>query len=224
MAGKTPIDIVLTPLVTVCTGGLTGIFVGPGVNAFMTDLGAFVNTATELQPIPMGIVIAVVVGLALTAPISSAAICMSIGIDGIAAGAACIGCCCQMVGFAVMSFKENRYGGLVAQGLGTSMLQMGNIVKNPRIWLPPTIVSAITGPIASCVFKMENGVGVASGMGTCGLVGPIGVMASDGFGSAKSWIGMLLVCFILPAVLTPLVAYPMRKLGWIKDGDLKLEL
>ena len=129
-----------------------------------------------------------------------------------------------MMGFAVMSFKENRYGGLVAQGLGTSMLQMGNIVKNPRIWLPPTIVSAITGPIASCVFKMENGVGVASGMGTCGLVGPIGVMASDGFGSAKSWIGMLLVCFILPAVLTPLVAYPMRKLGWIKDGDLKLEL
>ena len=142
----------------------------------------------------------------------------------LAAGAATVGCCAQMVGFAVMSFKENRWSGIVAQGLGTSMLQMGNIVKNPLIWLPPTIVSAITGPMATCLFKMENGVGVASGMGTCGLVGPIGVMASEGFGSPMSWIGMLLICIVIPAVLTPLVALPFRRLGWIKPGDLKLEL
>lgn len=224
---ETKVDILVTPTVTIVSGLLLARLAGPGVSAVMTGFGNLIMHATEMHPFFMGIVVSVLVGVALTLPISSAAICASFGtagLIGLAGGAATAGCCAQMVGFAVMSFKENRYGGLVAQGLGTSMLQMGNIVKNPRIWLPPTIVSAITGPIASCVFKMENGVGVASGMGTCGLVGPIGVMASDGFGSAKSWIGMLLVCFILPAVLTPLVAYPMRKLGWIKDGDLKLEL
>ena len=224
---ETKVDILVTPTVTIVSGLLIARLAGPGVSAVMTGFGNLIMRATELHPLFMGILVSVLVGVALTLPISSAAICASFGtagLIGLAGGAATAGCCAQMVGFAVMSFKENRYGGLVAQGLGTSMLQMGNIVKNPRIWLPPTIVSAITGPIASCVFKMENGVGVASGMGTCGLVGPIGVMASDGFGSAKSWIGMLLVCFILPAVLTPLVAYPMRKLGWIKDGDLKLEL
>lgn len=224
---ETKVDILVTPTVTIVSGLLIARLAGPGVSAVMTGFGDLIMRATEMHPFLMGILVSVLVGVALTLPISSAAICASFGtagLIGLAGGAATAGCCAQMVGFAVMSFKENRYGGLVAQGLGTSMLQMGNIVKNPRIWLPPTIVSAITGPIASCVFKMENGVGVASGMGTCGLVGPIGVMASDGFGSAKSWIGMLLVCFILPAVLTPLVAYPMRKLGWIKDGDLKLEL
>lgn len=224
---ETKVDILVTPTVTIVSGLLIARLAGPGVSAVMTAFGDLIMRATEMHPFFMGILVSVLVGVALTLPISSAAICASFGtagLVGLAGGAATAGCCAQMVGFAVMSFKENRYGGLVAQGLGTSMLQMGNIVKNPRIWLPPTIVSAITGPIASCVFKMENGVGVASGMGTCGLVGPIGVMASDGFGSAKSWIGMLLVCFILPAVLTPLVAYPMRKLGWIKDGDLKLEL
>ena len=224
---ETKVDILVTPTVTIVSGLLIARLAGPGVSAVMTGFGNLIMRATEMHPFFMGILVSVLVGVALTLPISSAAICASFGtagLVGLAGGAATAGCCAQMVGFAVMSFKENRYGGLVAQGLGTSMLQMGNIVKNPRIWLPPTIVSAITGPIASCVFKMENGVGVASGMGTCGLVGPIGVMASEGFGSAKSWIGMLLVCFILPAVLTPLVAYPMRKLGWIKDGDLKLEL
>ena len=224
---ETKVDILVTPTVTIVSGLLIARLAGPGVSAVMTGFGNLIMRATEMHPFFMGILVSVLVGVALTLPISSAAICASFGtagLIGLAGGAATAGCCAQMVGFAVMSFKENRYGGLVAQGLGTSMLQMGNIVKNPRIWLPPTIVSAITGPIASCVFKMENGVGVASGMGTCGLVGPIGVMACDGFGSAKSWIGMLLVCFILPAVLTPLVAYPMRKLGWIKDGDLKLEL
>ncbi len=224
---ETKVDILVTPTVTIVSGLLLARLAGPGVSAVMTGFGELIMRATEMHPFFMGIAVSVIVGIALTLPISSAAICASFGaagLVGLAGGAATAGCCAQMVGFAVMSFKENRYGGLVAQGLGTSMLQMGNIVKNPLIWLPPTIVSAITGPIASCVFKMENGVGVASGMGTCGLVGPIGVMASEGFGSVQSWVGMILVCLVLPAVLTPLVAYPMRKLGWIKDGDLKLDL
>jgi uncharacterized protein len=224
---ETKVDILVTPTVTIVSGLLLARLAGPGVSAVMTGFGELIMRATEMHPFFMGIAVSVIVGIALTLPISSAAICASFGaagLVGLAGGAATAGCCAQMVGFAVMSFKENRYGGLVAQGLGTSMLQMGNIVKNPLIWLPPTIVSAITGPIASCVFKMENGVGVASGMGTCGLVGPIGVMASEGFGSVQSWVGMILVCLVLPAVLTPIVAYPMRKLGWIKDGDLKLDL
>ena len=224
---ETKVDILVTPTVTIVSGLLLARLAGPGVSAVMTGFGELIMRATEMHPFFMGIAVSVIVGIALTLPISSAAICASFGaagLVGLAGGAATAGCCAQMVGFAVMSFKENRYGGLVAQGIGTSMLQMGNIVKNPLIWLPPTIVSAITGPIASCVFKMENGVGVASGMGTCGLVGPIGVMASEGFGSVQSWVGMILVCLVLPAVLTPLVAYPMRKLGWIKDGDLKLDL
>lgn len=224
---ETKVDILVTPTVTIVSGLITARLAGPGVSAVMTGFGELIMSATEMHPFFMGMAVSVLVGIALTLPISSAAICASFGaagLVGLAGGAATAGCCAQMVGFAVMSFRENRYAGLVAQGLGTSMLQMGNIVKNPLIWLPPTIVSAITGPIASCVFKMENGVGVASGMGTCGLVGPIGVMASEGFGSVKSYVGMILVCFVLPAVLTPLIAYPMRKLGWIKDGDLKLEL
>lgn len=224
---ETKVDILVTPTVTIVSGLLVARLAGPGVAAVMAAFGDVIMRATEMHPFFMGIAVSVIVGVALTLPISSAAICASFGtagLIGLAGGAATAGCCAQMIGFAVMSFKENRFGGLVAQGLGTSMLQMGNIVKNPLIWLPPTIVSAITGPIATCIFKMENGVGVASGMGTCGLVGPIGVMAGEGFGSAQSWAGMLLVCFVLPAVLTPLVAYPMRKLGWIKEGDLKLEL
>lgn len=224
---ETKVDILVTPTVTIVSGLITARLAGPGVSAVMTGFGELIMSTTEMHPFFMGMAVSVLVGIALTLPISSAAICASFGaagLVGLAGGAATAGCCAQMVGFAVMSFRENRYAGLVAQGLGTSMLQMGNIVKNPLIWLPPTIVSAITGPIASCVFKMENGVGVASGMGTCGLVGPIGVMASEGFGSVKSYVGMILVCFVLPAVLTPLIAYPMRKLGWIKDGDLKLEL
>lgn len=224
---ETKVDILVTPTVTIVSGLITARLAGPGVSAVMTGFGELIMSATEMHPFFMGMAVSVLVGIALTLPISSAAICASFGaagLVGLAGGAATAGCCAQMVGFAVMSFRENRYAGLVAQGLGTSMLQMGNIVKNPLIWLPPTIVSAITGPIASCVFKMENGVGVASGMGTCGLVGPIGVMASEGFGSVKSYVGMILVCFVLPAVLTPLIAYPMRKLGWIKDGDLKLKL
>ena len=224
---ETKVDILVTPTVTIVSGLLIARLAGPGVSAVMTAFGNMIMHATDMHPFFMGIIVSVLVGIALTLPISSAAICASFGtagLIGLAGGAATAGCCAQMVGFAVMSFKENRWSGIVAQGLGTSMLQMGNIVKNPLIWLPPIIVSAITGPMATCLFKMENGVGVASGMGTCGLVGPIGVMASEGFGSPMSWIGMLLICIAIPAVLTPLVALPFRRLGWIKPGDLKLEL
>ena len=224
---ETKVDVLVTPTVTIVSGLLIARLAGPGVSAVMTAFGNMIMHATDMHPFFMGIIVSVLVGIALTLPISSAAICASFGaagLIGLAGGAATAGCCAQMVGFAVMSFKENRWSGIVAQGLGTSMLQMGNIVKNPLIWLPPTIVSAITGPMATCLFKMENGVGVASGMGTCGLVGPIGVMASEGFGSPMSWIGMLLICIVIPAVLTPLVALPFRRLGWIKPGDLKLEL
>ena len=181
----------------------------------------------------MGILVSVIVGIALTLPISSAAICAALSLTGLAGGAAVAGCCAQMIGFAFMSFKENKWGGLVSQGIGTSMLQMGNIVRNPMIWLPPIITSAITGPIATCLFKMQmNGAPVASGMGTCGLVGQIGVYTgwindiAKGTKSAITagdWIGLVLICFVLPAVLTPLIAIPFRKAGMIKDGDLKLD-
>ena len=190
--------------------------------------------ATELQPFFMGILVSVLVGVALTLPISSAAICAALGLTGLAGGAAVAGCCAQMIGFAVMSFKENKWGGLFAQGIGTSMLQMGNIVRNPRIWLPPTLASAITGPLATCLFRLKmNGAAVASGMGTCGLVGQIGVYTgwvNDVAAGTKAgitafdWIGMILICFILPAVLTLLIAVPFRKNGWIKENDLKLDL
>ena len=183
----------------------------------------------------MGILVSVTVGIALTLPISSAAICHAIGLTGLAGGAAVAGCCAQMVGFAVLSFRENRWGGVISQGLGTSMLQMGNIVKNPRIWIPATLASAITGPIATCVFHLQMNDpagGVASGMGTCGLVGPIGVYAgwvNDVATGAKAaitgfdWLGLALICIILPAIFTWLIGIACRKLGWIKDGDLKLD-
>lgn len=221
---ETKVDILVTPTVTIVSGLLFAKLIGPGVSAVMTGFGALVMRATELQPFWMGIVVSMMVGIVLTLPISSAALCATIGLVGLAGGAATAGCCAQMVGFAVMSFRENRWGGIVAQGLGTSMLQMGNIVRNPRVWIPPTLAGMITGPVATCIFQMENAVPIASGMGTCGLVGPIGVMTWEGFGSWQSWAGLLLVCVILPAVLTPLLAWPLRKIGWIKDGDLKLDL
>ena len=190
--------------------------------------------ATELQPLFMGIIVSVLVGVALTLPISSAAICAALGLTGLAGGAAVAGCCAQMIGFAVMSFRENGIGGLFAQGIGTSMLQIGNIVKNPRIWIPPTLASAVTGPLATCIFHMQmNGAAVASGMGTCGLVGQIGVYTgwvNDIAAGSKAavtpmdWAGMLLICFVLPAVLTVILAAPLRECGWIKENDLKLEL
>ena len=181
----------------------------------------------------MGILVSVVVGMARTLPISSAAICAALSLTGLAGGAAVAGCCAQMVGFAVMSFRENGVGGLVSQGLGTSMLQMPNIIRNPRVWIPPTLASAITGPIATCLFHLEmNGPAVSSGMGTCGLVGQIGVYTgwlNDIAAGTKAsilpmdWVGLILICFVLPAVLTLLFAFFLRKWGWIKDGDLKLQ-
>jgi uncharacterized membrane protein len=196
--------------------------------------GDVIDHATKLQPFWMGIAVSVLVGIALTLPISSAAICQVLTLTGLAGGAAVAGCCAQMVGFAVMSFRENRWGGLVAQGVGTSMLQMPNIIKNVRIWIPPTLASMITGPLATCVFKLQmNGSPVSSGMGTCGFVGQIGVYSgwvSDVASGTKTaitamdWIGMALICFVLPAILSLVFCEILRKWGWIKENDLKLEL
>ena len=231
---ETKIDIIVTPLVTIIVGVLVAMACAPAIGAAATSVGSAIMWATDLQPFWMGIVVSVLVGVALTLPISSAAICAALVLTGLAGGAAVAGCCAQMVGFAVMSFRENKWGGLLAQGIGTSMLQMGNIVRNPRIWIPPTVVSAITGPIATCIFKMQmNGAPVASGMGTCGLVGQIGVYTgwvTDIEAGLKmgitpmDWLGLILICFILPAVLTPIIAAPLRKIGWIKEDDLKLDL
>ena len=231
---ETKIDILVTPIVTVLVGvGFAALIAAP-VGRAASAVGQAIMWATELQPFFMGIIVSVVIGVALTLPISSAAICAALGLTGLAGGAAVAGCCAQMVGFAVMSFRENRWGGLAAQGLGTSMLQMGNIVRNPRIWIPPTLASAITGPIATCIFRMEmNGAAVSSGMGTCGLVGQIGVytgwLADIEAGTkaaitATDWLGLVLICFVLPAILSWLIALPLRNWGWIGENDLKLEL
>ena len=231
---ETKIDILVTPIVTVLVGvGFAALIAAP-VGTAASAVGQAIMWATELQPFFMGIIVSVVIGVALTLPISSAAICFALGLTGLAGGAAVAGCCAQMVGFAVMSFPENRWGGLAAQGIGTSMLQMGNIVRNPRIWIPPTLASAITGPLATCLFHLEmNGPAVSSGMGTCGFVGQIGVYTgwvNDVASGAKAavtgmdWLGLVLISFVLPAVLTWLIAIPLRKWGWIKDGDLKLDL
>ena len=231
---ETKIDILVTPIVTVLAGiGFASLIAAP-VGRAASAVGQAIMWATELQPFFMGIIVSVVIGVALTLPISSAAICAALGLTGLAGGAAVAGCGAQMVGFAVMSFPENRWGGLAAQGLGTSMLQMGNIVRNPRVWIPPTLASAITGPLATCLFHLEmNGAPVSSGMGTCGLVGQIGVYTGwvyDVAAGVKTaitgmdWLGLVLISFVLPAVLTWLIAIPLRKCGWIKDGDLKLDL
>ena len=224
---ETKIDILITPLVTILVGCFLSLWWAPAIGAAASSVGSLIMWATELRPFWMGILVSVVVGVALTLPISSAAICASLGLVGLAGGAAVAGCCAQMVGFAVMSFRENRWGGLVSQGLGTSMLQMGNIVRNPKIWIPAIVTSAITGPLATCVFKLEmNGPAVSSGMGTCGLVGQIGVYTGwiemgKNIGMFD-WIGLICICFILPAVLCSLMGLGCRKLGWIKEGDLKL--
>lgn len=222
---QTKVDILVTPIVTILVGYGISRLLCPPIAYGMYYIGRFINTATVMHPLVMGILVSVTVGILLTLPISSAAICAAISIAGLAGGAATVGCCCQMVGFAVMSFRENRWGGLTAQGLGTSMLQMGNIVKRPVIWLPPILASAIVGPISTLLFHMEN-TGVAAGMGTCGLVGPIGVITTMGAENmgAKGWIGLVLLCLVLPAALTLLFSELMRKLGWIRQGDLKLEL
>ena len=235
---ETRIDILVTPAVTILVGGALAKLIAPPIGRGASAFGLMIDSATKLQPFLMGIVVSVLVGIALTLPISSAAICAALSLTALAGGAAVAGCCAQMIGFAFMSFKENKVGGLVSQGLGTSMLQMPNIVKNPKIWLPPIIVSAITGPIATCIFHMEmNGAPINSGMGTCGLCGQIGVwtgwLAPSEAAVAKGavaiapaamdWLGLLLICFVIPAVLCPILRTAFEKIGWIKEGDLKLE-
>lgn len=230
---ETKVDILVTPAVTILVGVGLSVLCAPTIGAAASSVGDFIKWATNLQPLLMGILVSVVVGMALTLPISSAAICAALSLTGLAGGAAVAGCCAQMVGFAVMSFRENGVGGLVSQGLGTSMLQMPNIIRNPRVWIPPTLASAITGPIATCLFHLEmNGPAVSSGMGTCGLVGQIGVYTgwlNDIAAGTKAailpmdWVGLILICFVLPAVLTLLFAFFLRKWGWIKGGDLKLQ-
>ena len=231
---ETKIDILVTPCVTILVGAGLAILWGPAIGNAASACGNAIMWATTMQPFFMGILVSVLVGIFLTLPISSAAICAALTLTGLAGGAAVAGCCAQMVGFAVMSFRENKWGGLVSQGLGTSMLQMGNIVKNPRIWLPPIFTSAITGPIATCLFHLEmNGAAVSSGMGTCGLVGQIGVYTgwindiSKGIKcsiTAFDWIGLIMISFILPALLTWGFSLILRKMGWIKENDLKLNL
>ena len=246
---KTKIDILVTPFVTILSGGLLSIWCAPYLGQAASWIGNLIGRATELQPFLMGILVSVAVGMILTLPISSAGICAGIGLSGVwiynsaeeliardyhglalAGGAAVAGCCAQMVGFAVMSFKENKWSGLVSQGIGTSMLQMPNIVRNPRIWIPATLASAITGPLATCVFDLRMyGAAVNSGMGTCGLLGPIGMILgwyqhADQAGSvgARQWIGLVLVCFILPAILSLAFSELLYRIGWIKKGDLTL--
>lgn len=221
VAGKTKLDILLTPALTVLAGGAAGLLVGPYIARFMTWLGSFVNEATELAPIPMGIVVAVVVGMALTAPISSAAICMTIGIDGIAAGAACVGCCCQMVGFAVASFRDNGFSGMVSQGVGTSMLQFPNILKRPQIWLAPTLAAALLGPVSTALLGMTN-TAAGAGMGTSGFVGQFGAVDAMGW-SVNTAVTVLLMHFVLPALLTLGFDLLFRKTGLVKAGYMRLE-
>ena len=225
IAGKTPVDIVLVPIVTIVSGGLISVWTGPGISAMMNGIGGFINSATMLQPLPMGLLVGAVMGLALTAPISSAAIAISLGLDGLAAGAACAGCCAQMIGFAVQSYPDNGLGGLFSQGLGTSMLQFGNIMKKPLLWLPPTIVSALAGAVSAFLLKMPNN-SLGAGMGTSGLVGQFGALASmEGSYPLFSSLGLILLMhFIFPAVLVGAISWFFRRRGWFKPGDMKLSL
>ena len=225
---ETKVDLLVTPGVTVGVGCALAMLVAPWIGALASSLGNLIMWATELQPFFMGIIVSVVIGIALTLPISSAAICAALSLTGLAGGAALAGCCAQMVGFAVASFRENGVGGLVSQGIGTSMLQMGNIMKKPAVWVPAIVASAITGPVATCIFHLEqNGAAIASGMGTSGLVGPIGLYTgwiADGIAPGPfQWVGMLLVCIVLPAAIAWAVSEIMRKAGIIADGDMALE-
>jgi len=231
---ETKIDILITPLVSIGVGVLLSIAIAPWIGTAASSFGKLIMWATERQPFFMGILVSALVGIALTLPISSAAICAALGLTGLAGGAAVAGCSAQMIGFAVMSFKENKWGGLISQGIGTSMLQMGNIVKNPKIWIAPILTSMITGPLATCVFKLEmNGAAISSGMGTCGFVGQIGVYSgwvNDIAAGTKTAItafdviGLVLISIVLPAILTLAFGQLFRKIGWIKKDDLKLNV
>jgi hypothetical protein len=223
---ETKVDIIVTPAVTILTGVIVGTLLGPGISAFMTGFGNLINAATELQPLPMGILVSVLMGIALTLPISSAAIAIMLGLSGLAAGASVAGCAANMVVFAVISYEVNGFGGLLSQGLGTSMLQVPNIVKNWKIWIPAVVASAITGPISTVVFKMEN-TPMGAGMGTSGLVGQFGAidaMEAAGKGGGMMYVSILLVHFILPAVIGLAVYQVMKKANLIKPEDLKLDI
>lgn len=223
---ETKVDILVTPSVTIIAGSIVGTWVGPYIDVAMRTFGQMIVSATELHTLPMSIIIAVVMGIALTLPISSAAIGIMLGLNGLAAGAATAGCAAQMIGFALISFKENKWSGLLSQGLGTSMLQMPNIIKNWRIWIPSIVASAIIGPIATMAFKLEN-TAIGSGMGTSGFVGQFGTieaMETAGVTGVNIYVPIILVHFILPALITVLVATLLRKIGWIKDGDMTLDL
>lgn len=249
---ETKIDIIVTPAVTIITGGILAILFAPLFKTACDALGVFIGWATNLQPLLMGVVVSVVVGAVLTLPISSAAICAAIGLSGsvvlagladgsatveiwnglsLAGGAATAGCCAHMLGYAVLSFPDNGIGGFVAQGIGTSMLQVPNLMKKPMLWIPPSITAAITGALSTCVFQMRNnGPAISSGMGTSGLVGPIGIISGwasmpDGYkAGAFQWIGMLLICFVLPVAITWIIGKIFRARGIIKKGDLKIDL
>ena len=225
VSGKTKVDILVTPILTILSGSAIGLFVGPPISRFMTALGSLINWGTEQQPFLMGIIVSVLMGIILTLPISSAALGIILDLSGLAAGAATIGCCCNMVGFAVASYRENKVSGLVAQGIGTSMLQMPNIVRKPIIWLPAIISSAVLGPVGTLVFKMTNNA-TGSGMGTAGLVGQLmtyqTMVPQEGY--VIVLVKIALMHFILPAVITLLVSEFMRKKKWIRFGDMKLDL
>lgn len=218
--GRTKMDIILVPATAILVGGLTGTFLAPAVAALMTAIGEFINLLTGLYPLPMGALVAVSMGMILTLPISSAAVAISLGLSGLAAGAATIGCACQMVGFATASFRENRYGGLVSQGLGTSMIQIPNIVRNPRIWVPPIVASALLGPVGTVVFGMESN-RVGAGMGTSGLVGQFATLETMG---AAGILGIVLLHFVLPAAISLAVSEYMRRKNWIRSGDMALDV
>lgn len=220
ISGKTKMDIVLVPSATIIVGGLVGSYVAPYIASFMTLIGSFINSATELHPIPMGIIVSVVMGIVLTLPISSAALAISLKLSGLAAGAATVGCAANMIGFAIASYKENGFGGFIAQGIGTSMLQIPNIIKNPLIWIPAIIASAILGPISSFVLKMTSN-SIGAGMGTSGLVGQFAMVDTMG-GSPRTFFLILFMHFIFPALISYGVSEWMRKRGWIKNGDMKL--
>lgn len=218
---ETKVDIIVTPMITIITGVTAGVLIGPTINTLMVALGAAIMRATELQPVPMGMLVSVIMGLVLTAPISSAALAMMLKLGGLAAGAATVGCAAQMVGFAVASYRENGWGGLISQGIGTSMLQVPNIVRNPLILIPPTLTSALLGPLATTIWPMRN-VPAGAGMGTSGLVGQFGTFEAMGM-EMDVVLKVMMLHFVLPAILTIVFSEIMRKKGWIKSGDMKLE-
>ncbi len=225
---RTKIDLIVTPAVTILVGLAAAALIAPPVGKIGTAIGNFIMWATEQRPFVMGVLVSAVMGAVLTLPISSAAICAAFGLTGLAGGACVAGCCAHMVGFAVASWQENRWGGLAAQGLGTSMLQIPNLMRRPVLWIPAVAASVVGGPVATCVFHLEqNGFAIASGMGTCGLVGPIGVVvgwAQKGGGNAMDWLGLTLVSIVIPAVVAGFVSALMRRMGIIRRGDFKLDL